>query len=64
MTENNEKENDMHFVHFDKPLVIKKTICKKHGEHDVGLHLLKSDEFICMLCVRDLVGVMEVEYED
>lgn len=57
------EKNDPHFVHFDKPLIIKKTICKKHGEHDVGLHLLKSDDFICMLCVRDLVGTMDVEYE-
>lgn len=57
------KENNAHFGYYDKPPVIKKTICKKHGEHDVGLHLLKSDEHICMLCVRDLVGTMEVEYE-
>ena len=48
---------------FDPLRKTEKVVCKKHGEHDVLLHLIKSDEFICMLCVRDLVGVMEVEYE-
>ena len=45
----------------NNPRNIEKVVCKKHGEHDVAIQLLKTNEFICMLCVRDLVGTMEVE---
>lgn len=40
----------------------KKVTCKKHGEHELSIHLTESDEYICLLCVKDLVGTMDVEY--